>query len=309
MGLNYFTLQFRRFATQRYLQLMVIPWIIWLIVFCYIPMYGVIIAFKQYDITQGIFGGPWIGLENFYTFFNDADAVRSVYNTIGISLYKLAVGFPAPIIFALMLNELAGKKFKRFVQSVSYLPYFISWVIMVGIMQTLLSVHGPVNRMLTSTGILREGVIFLGEPELFWHVLVFSELWKNIGWSSIIYLAAIAGVNQEMYEAATVDGATRIQRMVYITIPSIMSTIVILLMLNISSVLNANFDQIFLLSNHLVADVAEVIDTYVYKQGITTGRYSYATAVGLFKSAAGVILLVIANKLARKISGGEHGLW
>jgi len=288
---------------------MVIPGIIWLIVFCYIPMYGIVIAFKEFRPVDGLFGGEWVGFKHFIDFFTDPAALRSVVNTLGISLYKFIVGFPAPIIFALLLNELTSLRFKKFAQSVSYLPYFISWVILASMLKNLLELNGPINTFLISLGVIPEGISFLTQESMFWNILVITDLWKGIGWSSIIYIAAISGINPEMYESALIDGAKRYQRIIYITLPSIMPTVTILMILGISGILGSNFDQHYLLGNAAVADVAETIDTYVFKMGMSLQRYSYATAVGLSRSIVSFILLFGANKLIRQISKGEYGLF
>jgi putative aldouronate transport system permease protein len=299
----------KKFRAQIGLQAMVIPGIIWIIIFCYIPMYGIIIAFKEFKPILGLFGGEWVGFKHFSDFFTDPGALRSVANTIGISVLKFVVGFPAPIIFALLLNEIVNLRFKKFAQSVSYLPYFISWVILASMMKNLLDLNGPINTILIRTGILKEGISFLTQEKMFWGILVISDLWKGVGWSSIIYIAAISGINPVMYESALIDGAKRYQRILYITIPSIMPTITILMILGISGILGSNFDQHYLLGNAAVADVAETIDTYVFRMGLSLQRYSYATAVGLSRSVVSFILLFAANKLIRKLSNGEHGIF
>lgn len=298
----------KEFKKQKYLQIMVIPWVIWLIIFAYLPMYGIIIAFKEFQIGMGILGSPWVGFTQFKMFFNNPEFFNIMKNTLGISILKLVLGFPAPIILALLLNELTHEKFKKLVQSVSYLPHFISWVIMAGILTRILSGEGGViNELLLAIGLLQEPVTFLGEPEYFWGILVLSDIWKGVGWGSIIYLAAISNIDQGMYEAAAIDGAKRFQRILHITLPSIAPTIVILLIFSVSGILNAGFDQIYLLQNPLVLDVGEVLDTYVYKIGISQARYSYSTAVGLFKSIVGFVLILMTNWLAKKVS--EQGIF
>ena len=299
----------KKFRAQIWLQAMVIPGIIWIIVFCYIPMYGIIIAFKEFKPILGLFGGEWVGLKHFSDFFTDPGALRAVANTIGISALKFVIGFPAPIIFALLLNEIVNLRFKKFAQSMSYLPYFISWVILASMMKNLLDTNGPINTMLIQAGILKEGISFLTQEKMFWNILVISDLWKGVGWSSIIYIAAISGINPDMYESALIDGAKRYQRILYITIPSIMPTITILMILGISGILGSNFDQHYLLGNAAVADVAETIDTYVFRMGLSLQRYSYATAVGLSRSVVSFMLLFAANKLIRKSSNGEYGIF
>lgn len=300
----------KRFKSQIWLQIMVIPGIVWLIIFCYVPMYGIIIAFKEFNpIVDKIYGGEWVGLAQFQSFFSDPVAWRAIANTLGISILKFLIGFPAPILFALLLNEVTALKFKKFAQSVSYLPYFISWVILASMLRNILDPSGPLNTLLINLGFLEEGISFLSKPGMFWPILIITDLWKGIGWSSIIYIAAIAGINQEMYESALIDGAKRYQRILYITIPSIMPTVTILMILGISGILGSNFDQHYLLNNAAVSEVAETIDTYVFRMGMSLNRYSYATAVGLARSVVSFVLLFGANKLVRRMSKGEYGLF
>lgn len=299
----------KRFKSQIWLQLMVIPGIIWILVFCYIPMYGIVIAFKEFRPINGLFGGEWVGIKHFVDFFTDPTALRAVANTLGISAYKFIVGFPAPIIFALLLNEIVSIKFKKFAQSVSYLPYFISWVILASMMKNMFDTNGPINSLLIDIGLIDKGISFLTQENMFWNILVASDLWKGVGWSSIIYIAAISSINPDMYESALIDGARRYQRIFYITLPSIMPTVTILMILGISGILGSNFDQHYLLNNAAVADVAETIDTYVFKMGLNLQRYSYATAVGLSRSIISFMLLFAANKLVRRFSDGEYGLF
>ncbi len=299
----------KKLANQGWLQLMAVPGIIWIIVFCYVPMYGIIIAFQDYRPGDPFFGGDWAGLKHFYAFFNDKYAMQSVWNTLKISLIKLLVTFPAPIIFALMLNEITSPKFKKLVQSVSYLPYFISWVVMWGLLYALLNINGPLNTVLDFLGLQEEHVAFLSQVDAFIPIAVLSDLWKGVGWSSILYLAAISNVPQDMYEAAYIDGANRFQRILHITLPSIMPTVTITLILAVSGILGSNFDQHLLLLNANNVSVARTIDVYVYNMGIQAGRYSYATAVNLARSIISFFLLFSADRLARWTSDGERGLF
>jgi putative aldouronate transport system permease protein len=224
-------------------------------------------------------------------------------NTLGISVLRLLIGFPLPIIFALLLNELRNLRFKKIIQTVSYLPHFLSWVVLGGIMITWLSKAGVINDVLLVTGILKEPISFLGRPSYFWGLALISDTWKELGWSAIIYLAAIASVDQEMYEAATVDGASRFKKMWFITLPAIKGTIAILFILAVSGVLNSNFDQMLILKNALNAERATVLDIYVYEMGMGKGRFGYATAIGLFKSVIGTILLLSANAFSKRVQG------
>ncbi len=288
---------------QRYLQLMILPGIIWMIVFNYIPMGGLMIAFKKFKITGSMSDAPWVGFKYFKEFLQDSNFTNIMINTLGISLLKLIIGFPLPIIFALLLNEIKGTKFKKLTQTISYLPHFLSWVVLGGILITWLSKDGVINDFLVATHLIKEPISFLGTPDYFWWIALISDTWKELGWSAIIYLAAIAGVDQQMYEAATVDGATKLQKIKSITIPCITGTIAIMLILQVSALLNSNFDQILILKNQINVARSQVIDTYVYQVGMTMGKYSYATAVGLFKSIIALMLLLIANKTCKKWLG------
>ncbi len=288
---------------QRYLQAMVLPGIVWMFIFNYIPMGGIIIAFKKYKITRTILEAPWVGLKYFKEFFLDTNFQSIMTNTFGISLLKLLIGFPLPIIFALLINEIRGTKFKKIAQTISYLPHFLSWVVLGGILVTWLSKTGIINDLLVGLHLVKEPVSYLGDPKYFWGLAVLSDTWKELGWSAIIYLAAIAGVDQQMYEAATVDGASKIQKILKITVPSITGTIAIMLILQIAGLMNSNFDQILILKNQINVSRSQVIDTYVYQVGMTLGKYSYATAVGLFKSVVALVLLLIANTSSKKLLG------
>jgi putative aldouronate transport system permease protein len=293
---------FRKLKSQKELQIMALLGVLWMIIFNYIPMYGIVIAFKKYNIIKPISDAPWVGLKNFKDFFQDDNFWMVMKNTLGISFYKLIIGFPLPIVFALMLNEVKSLRFKKAVQTISYLPHFLSWVILGGIMMNWLSDVGIINNILMSLHIIKEPIVFLGEPKYFWGIVVISDIWKELGWSAIIYLAAIAGIDPEMYEAATIDGAGRFRRMWSITLPSIKSTISILFILAVAGILNSNFDQIFVLRNSLNSSTSDVIDVFVYRMGLQMGRYSYATAVGLFKSIIAFILLFTANTVSKKLN-------
>ena len=295
----------KRIKQQKYLLLMVLPGMIWLLVFCYLPMYGCQIAFQNYRITDALGSSEWAGLKWFSKFFHDPSFFQVMKNTLGISLLKLVFAFTAPIIFALMLNEIRNLKFKRVVQTLSYLPHFLSWVILGGIMITWLSDTGVINKVLIAMGILDEGVSFLAKPQYFWGISVISEIWKELGWGAIIYLAAISGIDPSLYEAAEIDGANRFQRLWYITLPEISGTIAILFILQVGSIMGSNFDQIFVLRNALNDSASNVIDMFVYKIGIGNGSYSYATAIGLFRSVVSLVLLLIANKVTAKLEGSS----
>jgi putative aldouronate transport system permease protein len=293
-----------RLSRQWGLQLMVIPGILWMLIFNYLPMGGIVMAFKNFRLSyKSIFQGAWLGIDNFSEFFKDDYFLITMVNTLGISLLRLLIGFPLPILFALLLNELRNMRFKKIIQTVSYLPHFLSWVVLGGIMITWLSKSGVINDMLVMLGILKEPVSFLGKPSYFWGLALISDTWKELGWSAIIYLAAIASVDQEMYEAATVDGASRFKKMWFITLPSIKGTIMILFILAVSGVLNSNFEQMLILKNPLNAERATVLDIYVYEMGMGKGRFGYATAIGLFKSVIGTVLLLSANAFSRRVQG------
>ncbi|WP_246599333.1 ABC transporter permease [Clostridium lacusfryxellense] len=291
-----------RLKRQKYLQLMAIPGIIWMLIFNYIPMYGIIIAFKKFNIVESISSAPWVGFKYFIEVFQDEQFMVVMKNTLGISFYKLAIGFSLPILFALFLNELKYVGLKKIVQTISYLPHFLSWVILGGILMTWLSDGGVINNILLTFHIIKVPTDFLAEPNYFWAIAVISDIWKELGWSAIIYLAAIASIDQELYEAATMDGAGRFVKMFRITLPCIKPTIVILFILAVSGILNANFDQILVLNNQLNASSSNVIDLYVYRMGIVSGRFSYSAALGLFKSIIAFILLVSANTLSKKLN-------
>lgn len=276
--------------------------VVWMIIFHYIPMYGILIAFKHFDIIGTISSAPWAGLEHFRAFLEDDSFWYIVKNTLGISLLKLAIGFPLPIVFALFLNEIRSTRFKKSIQTISYLPHFLSWVILGGILTTWLADTGMINQLLLAWGWIDQPISYLAEPGYFWTIVVSSDIWKELGWSAIIYLAAMAGVSTDMYEAATIDGAGRFQKMWYVTLPAIKGTISILFILAVSGILNSNFDQILVLRNSLNESASNVVDIYVYQVGIQQGRFSYSTAVGLLKSVLALILLLIANSVTKRMN-------
>jgi putative aldouronate transport system permease protein len=288
---------------QRYILTLVIPGIIWLLVFRYAPIYGILIAFKDYNVGLGITGSQWVGLKYFKEIFSDKMFFNTLRNTLMFSFLNLLFGFPVPIIFALMLNELSGcKVYKRIVQTVSYLPHFLSWAFVASFLITFLSDTGTLNPLIISLGLLNKPYGFLSNTGSFITVIIVSSIWKGFGYSSIIYLAAMSSISQEMYEAAIIDGATRLQKIWYITLPSIKPTVVVLLILSISGIINSNFEQFYLLQKPIVAEYGKVLDVYTYEIGFNKGRFSYATAVGLFKSVVSVALLVTANNISRRMS-------
>jgi len=293
---------FKKFYGQRYLQAMALLGVAWMIVFNYIPMYGIIIAFKDFDIISSISAAPWVGLEHFKAFLEDENLPYVIKNTLGMSILKLVIGFPLPILFALFLNEIRSTFFKKSIQTISYLPHFLSWVILGGIMATWLADVGIVNKILMALHLIEEPITYLAEPDHFWTIIITSDIWKELCWSAIIYLAAISSVSPEYYEAATIDGAGRFQKIWNITLPSIKGTITILFILAVSGLLNSNFDQILVLRNSLNETSSNVIDYYVYQTGLLSGRYSYATAVGLIKSVIALMLLLGANYVTKKLN-------
>jgi putative aldouronate transport system permease protein len=290
----------KRFRRQQVIFAMAFAGLVWMVIFNYIPMYGIIIAFKDFRIINTINNAPWAGFKHFLEIFQDEEFFSAMKNTLGISVLKLLIGFPIPIIFALLLNEIKHQGFKRGIQTISYLPHFLSWVVLGGLMLSWFSEDGMVNQLLVNTGALSEPQPFLGQPQGFWLLAVLSETWKEMGWGAIIYLASIAGIPNELYEAAEIDGAGRFQRIWHITLPSISGTVAILLILAVSGILNTNFDQMLVLNNPLNNEASNVIDLYVYRVGIRGLRFSYATAVGLFKSVVALVLLYIANTVSKK---------
>lgn len=289
----------------RHIYLMAVPVVLFYALFHYSPMYGLIIAFKDYNVFKGILGSPWSGLDNFKLVFGDDYFWKVVRNTAVISLLKLAFGFPAPIIIALLLNEVLHMGFKRVIQTIIYLPRFISWVIMAGIMINILSIHGGlVNEIVKLFGGTPQS--FLLKPDYFRPIVTISHIWKTAGWGSIIYLAALAGINFELYEAAVIDGAGKLRQTWHVTLPGIRPAIILLFILSLADILNAGFDQIFVLYNPLTLEVGDIIDTYVYRQGLQAARYSYATVVGIFKSVIGLILIYGSDRLFKAL--GEDGL-
>ncbi len=286
---------------KKYFFIMFFPVILYYLVFHYGPMYGVIIAFQDYQFLKGIFGSPWVGLDNFRDLFNNDYFWVVLRNTLLINGYKLLFGFPAPIVIALMINEVARPLLKRAIQTVSYIPHFLSWVVLSGLVIEFLSPsRGPINDVLMQLGI--EPVYFITEESWFRSILVASDIWKHVGFNTIIYLAAIAGINPEMYEAAEVDGISRIQKALYITLPSIAPVIIIMLILSTGSIINDDFEQVFNLLNVKVMNVGDVLSTYTYSEGLVRMNYSYAAAVGLFKNIVALILVLSANALARRVN-------
>lgn len=296
---NYFRRHWQLYA-------MFVPAAILLLIFNYVPMYGTVLAFKEFSPRAGILGSEWIGLENFRTLFSNSYFFTVLGNTLKISLLKFIAGFPVPLILALMMNEVRSSKFKRTVQTVSYLPYFISWVVVAGILINLCSIEGGIiNRIIEFFG--GNAINFFGNGKAFVGLLVVSDIWKGAGWGTIIYFAALSGIDPAIYEASMIDGANRWQRIRYIIMPALVPAISINLILTCQSFMSAGFDQIFNLYNRTVYKNADIIDTYIYRIGITDGKYEISTALGLFNSVVTITLILVTNKLIKKMGG--RGLW
>ncbi|WNQ08970.1 ABC transporter permease subunit [Paenibacillus aurantius] len=283
------------------LLLIALPGILHFLIFRYVPLLGNVIAFQNYNLFAGMADSPWVGLKHFQNMFTYAEFYRILRNTMLLSLYSIIFGFPAPLILALLLNEIRQKWFQRPVQTLLYLPHFLSWVIVGGLFVNLLSIDGFLNTILGSLGLANRD--FLTIPEYFRSILVSIGIWKEIGWGMIIYLAALSGINPSLYEAAMMDGAGRFRQMWSITLPSLLPAITVLFLLRIGHVLDANVEQVLILLNPLVRDVGEVIDTYVYRVGLLGAQFSLTTAIGIFKSLVGLILVVGLNALSRKTTG------
>ncbi len=281
---------------------------IFLLVFNYLPMFGIIIGFKDMDyalnIKRALGTSEFVGLKNFTAFLRDREFMDIMVNTLGLNLLQLVITFPAPVLFAVLLNEIKLPRFKKSVQTITYFPYFISWVVFGGIILGMLSSEGGViNQLLLSLHVIKAPVSFASDPGYFWWIVILSSLIKGLGWGAIIYIAAIAGIDQSLYDAARVDGANRLQKNLYVTLPCIAGTIVVMLLLSVSGLLSSNFDQIYVLQNPLNLTRSEVLDTYIYKIGISQRRYSFTTAVGLFKSFVSMTLLTSGHLLSKRFLG------
>lgn len=298
----------RSVRRHRELYLIFLPFALWFLIFQYVPMAGIIIAFKDYNIFSGFVDSPWVGFQNFIELFQSRSFVRAFRNTVIISVFRLVIGFPIPIIFAILLNEISAKRYRKFVQTSSYLPYFISWSVAGGLFYIILSPgSGFVNGIITSLGL--DPINFLGNPSYFRGVVVATYVWKTFGWRAIIYLAALAGIDPNLYEAAKIDGAGRFRCMWNITLPSISGVIVVMLILALGQMLNIDFEQIFILVNDSVLRVGETLEFYVYRVGIyDSSNFSLATAVGFFKSLIGFALILAANAISKRFADGK-GIW
>lgn len=299
------TLQQMKKSSMLYIFLL--PAVIMVAIFCYAPMYGVLMAFQNYSPSKGILGSPWVGFEWFERFFNMPRFWQILGNTLTLSVYSLIVGFPIPIILAVLINSVESNRFRRVTQTVTYMPHFISTVVLVGMITVFLSPRsGFLNHMLEMFG-AAEDTYYMGVAEYFPHIYVWSGVWQDMGWNSIIYLAALTGVDQALHEAAQVDGATKLQRIWHIDLPAIIPTMVILLILNVGSIMSVGYEKVFLMQNDLNIMSSEVISTYVYKIGLTQQQFSYSAAIGLFNNVINFILLITVNKISAKLSGSS--LW
>lgn len=290
---------------QRQLHWMVLPGVAFMIVFNYIPIYGIIIAFKNYTIVDTISSAPWVGLANFKIILEDTYFWEAVRNTLGISLLKLGLGFMIPIILAIMIFEMKDGHFKKFVQTVSYIPHFFSWIVLGGMLISWLSTNGFFNQVLMSVGLMDKGVNHLLDPHKYWWIAVLSDLWKEVGWGTILYLAGMSRIDPTFYEAARIDGAIKLQQIRKITLPLLTPIISLNLILNVSGILGSNLDQTLVLMNSQNQSKSEVINSFVYRMGLAQGDFSYATAVGLGISVISVILLVITDRVTRNLNNGK----
>ena len=294
------------FKINKLLYFMILPVLAYYIIFHYLPMYGAIIAFKDYTPMKGIIDSDWVGLKHFESFFGSYYFWRILKNTIILSLYTLCFEFPMPIILALLLNEVKNKAFKKTAQSITYMPYFISMIVICGMLKDFTNSGGVINSMIMYL-FGTDGQAFLQKPDMFRTIYVSSEIWQRIGWESIIYMAALTGIDQEQYEAARIDGATRLQQMWRITLPGILPIIVIMFILRVGNLLNVGFEKIILLYNPVIYETADVISSFVYRKGLLEFDWSYSTAVGLFNSLINLILLISANRLSRRVT--KNSLW
>jgi putative aldouronate transport system permease protein len=288
------------------LYLFVLPGVLYFLIFHYIPMYGLQIAFKDYSPYRGIWGSPWLGLEQFRRFLSSFQFWRILGNTLGLNFFQLLAGFPAPIVLALLLNQVQNRRFKKVVQTVTYAPHFISTIVMVGIIYIFLSpTNGLVNKVLALFS--AEPIFFMARPEMFKTIYVVTGIWQSMGWGAIIYLAALSGINPELYEAAVVDGASRLQKIMYIDIPLILPTVIVMFILTTGRIMDVDFQKVYLMQNPLNLSGSEVISTYVFKVGLEGAQFSFATAVGLFNTLVNLVLILTVNRVSRTL--GENSLF
>ena len=285
--------------------MMLVPGVLYILIFHYLPIYGVQIAFRNYSVVKGFWGSPWVGLKYFEKFFHSPNSWNIIKNTLALSFYQLCAGFPLPVIFALLLNQANGRRFKALVQNVSYAPHFISVVVLVGIMNVFFSFYGPVNTLIEATGGTRS--LIMGSEGNFRHLYVWSTVWQNMGWNSIIYIAALAGIDPELHESAMIDGAGKFRRVLHIDLPMLAPTAVIILIMSVGNVLSIGFEKVFLMQNALNLERAEILSTYIYKKGLQSHDYSFSTAVGLMNNVVNLILLISVNGISRRLTGSS--LW
>lgn len=292
----------RLLKEQKWLFLMSVPFVLWVFLFNYVPVWGWTMAFQNFRPGRAFGDQEWAGLSHFAELFADERFYMVLRNTLGMSLLSLLVGYTVPIAFALLLNEMRGKVFKRSIQTIAYLPHFVSWVIVAGLVTKMLSVEGIVNELLMLLHLTDEPIQFMAKEHWFWGVVTMSDMWKETGWNSIIFLAAIVGIDPELHEAATMDGAGRFRRMWHITLPGIRPTIMVMLILSIGWLTSIGFEKQYLLGNPIVSDYSEVLDLYVLNYGIKVGRYSYGTAIGIFNSVVSIVLLLISNGIFKRMT-------
>ncbi|HAP5697626.1 TPA: sugar ABC transporter permease [Enterococcus faecalis] len=295
----------KKFYDQRQLHWMVLPGVAFMIVFNYIPIYGIIIAFKNYTIVDTVSSAPWVGLENFRIIMEDSFFWEVVRNTLAISLMKLFLGFAIPIILAVMIFEMRDGHLKKVIQTISYIPHFFSWIVLGGMLISWLSTNGFINQVMMSLGLMNQGVNHLLDPDKYWWIAVLSDLWKEVGWGTILYLAGMSRIDPTFYEAARIDGASKLTQIRAITLPLLAPIISLNLILNVSGLLGSNLDQTLVLMNAQNQNKSEVINSFVYRMGLTQGDFSYATAVGLGISVISIVLLVITDRITRKMNNGR----
>ena len=295
----------RDLSRYKYVYIMLIPSVVWYILFCYRPLLGNVIAFKDYKASKGIWGSPWVGIKHFTAFFSSFYFWRLLRNTLLISLYGIIFSFPAPILLALLMNEMHSRWYKSTVQTITYMPYFISMIVICGMLMDFLKMDGVITTILAVLGMPNEN--YLMKPEAFRTIYVASDIWQNCGWNSIIYMAALSSIDQELYEAAAIDGANRFKQTLHVTLPGLLPTIMILLIIRIGAVLNVGYEKIILLYNSANADTSDVISSFVYRRGILEANFSYTTAVDLFNSVISFGLVMGANALSRRKTA--YGLW
>jgi len=288
------------------LYLLILPVVLYFLLLKYLPMYGVQLAFKDFSAVKGFWDSPWVGFKHFERFFNNYQFWTLIRNTIGISLYQIAVAFPIPIIFALLVNEVQSKRFSKAVQSITFMPHFLSTVVLVGIVMAFLSPSsGLINNLLGLFGV--EPIYFMTEPSMFKSIFVFSDVWQNMGFSSVLYIAVLAGVDKSLYEAAMIDGATKVKRLIHIAVPAIIPTAIIMLIFQFGAVMDIGFEKVYLMQNDLNKEASSVISTYVYEMGLLGSQFSFSAAVGLFNSVINFVLIIIVNTIAKRMSGTS--LW